>query len=390
MRKLAEEFRRELSYSEYFLDFSDGSCSIYLKDAQTFIFPDQRYRHLFRYWCVPVATENPDGFSSLAKICGLQDTAYLQSVKVELDALRAEKHMHDHSLYQKAMHAPRRSHVGISGWLLCHTENVIVSFDGLEQFDRFQELTNKSLTSHLPYGDVESDIHLSAANNRYTVTSRDEMTVHCATLDEAILCVHCHIDDLVAKMLDPLLIAHAGAVSYQGNGILIPGQGRAGKSSLVALLASTHCELINDDIVPIRNDGSLIPLGRSVKLRSPTWSYINSCVHRISGAESIEIASDTVKLLMFDEQDSGTAPFCRTVITPEFDPARPATIERMTAAEILKVLVDCNSLFRRPLSLSSLAIMNAWVDQLSGYHITYRNTEESLQLVNRIFESEFS
>ena len=64
-----------------------------------------------------------------------------------------------------------------------------------------------------------------------------------------------------------VLFVHAGAVAWQGRGILIPGRSRAGKSTLVRALLSAGAEYYSDEFALLDADGRVHPYALPLSLR---------------------------------------------------------------------------------------------------------------------------
>jgi hypothetical protein len=80
-------------------------------------------------------------------------------------------------------------------------------------------------------------------------------------------------DDLhrsVAEDQDRLLLVHAGAVEWNGIGIVIPGRSRSGKSTLTAALIGAGARYLSDELAPIDSDGLVHPYPRQLSLRDET------------------------------------------------------------------------------------------------------------------------
>ena len=54
-------------------------------------------------------------------------------------------------------------------------------------------------------------------------------------------------DDMIRALMGDFLVVHAGAVGYQGAGILLPAGTGSGKTTLVAGLAANGFQLFSDE-----------------------------------------------------------------------------------------------------------------------------------------------
>lgn len=60
---------------------------------------------------------------------------------------------------------------------------------------------------------------------------------------------------------------HAGLVSYQGRGLLLPGHSHSGKSTLVAALLAAGARYASDDLVILTPEGRAVGVPRPLRLR---------------------------------------------------------------------------------------------------------------------------
>jgi len=69
------------------------------------------------------------------------------------------------------------------------------------------------------------------------------------------------------------LHVHAGAVSLQGVGIMLPGESRSGKSTLTVALLSEGCQYLSDDLAVVkRGTFEIMPTTKAPSLRRPTYA----------------------------------------------------------------------------------------------------------------------
>jgi hypothetical protein len=75
----------------------------------------------------------------------------------------------------------------------------------------------------------------------------------------------------VSTLLEDYHLFHAGAVSLDGQGIILPGGGGLGKTTIVLKLVMLGCRFLSDEIACInRANGLLQPFPRQVNVRDPS------------------------------------------------------------------------------------------------------------------------
>jgi hypothetical protein len=75
------------------------------------------------------------------------------------------------------------------------------------------------------------------------------------------------------QKMDGELHVHAGAVAFQGHGIMLPGESGSGKSTLTLALLLKGCHCLSDDLAVVeRKTLRLTPTTKHVSLRRPTYA----------------------------------------------------------------------------------------------------------------------
>jgi len=72
-----------------------------------------------------------------------------------------------------------------------------------------------------------------------------------------------------ARRAEGLAFFHAGAVSWRGGAILLPGRSMSGKSTLVAALLAAGARYLSDELAPVDAAGRVHAWARPLALRAP-------------------------------------------------------------------------------------------------------------------------
>ena len=94
------------------------------------------------------------------------------------------------------------------------------------------------------------------------------------------------------------IVLHAGAVSWKGRGILIPGPSQSGKSTLVAELLRRGALYYSDEYVAVNKLGEMEPLDRPLQLRNKESNHRNFVSATEIGAKSAS-APVPISLVLF-------------------------------------------------------------------------------------------
>ena len=139
--------------------------------------------------------------------------------------------------------------------------------------------------------------------------------------------------------LDTGVVLHAGAVSWKGIGILLPGSTGAGKSCLSAWLASRGFDYLTDECVVLHSDAPrFTALPRPLILKDYASTSLREALKNpqpiVSGPPAIFWPANTPPC---------DQPFpCRLIVFPRFAAGAELSIEPLGAAETALLLTSCN------------------------------------------------
>ncbi len=106
--------------------------------------------------------------------------------------------------------------------------------------------------------------------------------------DEAIARTVSELVEWGCDINSRLLVLHAAGLSQSGRGVLLIGQGGAGKTTLAAALNAEGFGLLGDDVIPVNLDGQLVGIGMSLCLKSGSWPILASRLPNLDHAPLIE------------------------------------------------------------------------------------------------------
>jgi hypothetical protein len=139
---------------------------------------------------------------------------------------------------------------------------------------------------------------------------------------------------------DGLLTIHAGAVSSNGTGLLIPGPSGAGKSTLVAGLTVAGFNYLGDELGLVNPaDGTLRPFPRALWMSRTSIAMIDGLVSRLP-IELDDVAESERHVSPNDLRPGsvGDAAQVRHIVVPEYAPEGPTSIEHLSPARVVALL----------------------------------------------------
>jgi hypothetical protein len=182
-----------------------------------------------------------------------------------------------------------------------------------------------------------------------------------------LLCLAGEVVHALIVCLDTGVVLHAGAVTWNGNGILLPGSTGAGKSCLSAWLASKGFNYLTDECVVLHSDvPRFTALPRPLVIKDGNGSIIREKLVNartvISGPPDIFWPENT---LPYDQRA-----ICRFIVFPHFAAGEELSIEPLGAAEAALQLTACN-VNARNLPDHGLAIVKAFAREVPAIAIRY-------------------
>ena len=105
---------------------------------------------------------------------------------------------------------------------------------------------------------------------RYHLVYSDSQRVgRTMDLEAALEILRAHLHLLVAEMARDRVFVHAGAVSWRGRAILVPGRSFSGKSTLIKALLDAGAGYLSDEFAVLDERGWVHPFARPLSLRRP-------------------------------------------------------------------------------------------------------------------------
>ncbi|WP_170971979.1 PqqD family protein [Rhodobacter sp. SY28-1] len=181
---------------------------------------------------------------------------------------------------------------------------------------------------------------------------------------------------------------HCGGVLIGGRGVILAGERRAGKSTLVARLSSeAGTELLGDDVLPVVADGSVVGLGLAPRLRLPlpdtATPHFTTYVKQWLGPFDDRYGY----LLTPALAPHGRRVKAEALILLDRRPAAPAALHALPADELLRTVVERSiagpvgpeAMFDAARELSS---------RLVGLRLVYSDLDEAAALLLGAFPAD--
>jgi hypothetical protein len=117
--------------------------------------------------------------------------------------------------------------------------------------------------------DLEYSLEVDERDGQYKAYIGSQELIETPDLSRLLDALKVHVQHAVAETAVEHLFVHAGAVSWRGKAILLPGRSGGGKSTLVRDLISAGAEYLSDEFAVLDEEGLVHPFARPLSLRTP-------------------------------------------------------------------------------------------------------------------------
>jgi hypothetical protein len=199
---------------------------------------------------------------------------------------------------------------------------------------------------------------------------------------------------LVADMLTSYIDAnpsrlclHCGAALISGRLVMFPSRSHAGKSTLIARLAASGCQIFGDDVLPLdETDTQGMALGLAPRLRLPLPAHA-SAAFRSFISDNAGPCDDRYQYLSLAEDRLAprgmTAPLGAIVLLDR-QPGGGAAMGPARRADALKALIRQNFARGGPAG-ELLQRLHRLMDAAPRYTLRYSDLDEAAALLQRCF-----
>ena len=172
------------------------------------------------------------------------------------------------------------------------------------------------------------------------------------------------------------LLFHAAGLSWQGQGLILPGLSGAGKTTLTAWLLTKGFDYLTDELVFIPwQTQNIQPLTRPLNLKRPARAALKDQIDFVRHAAHILSSdyADLVPVNLFKPLPAPTEPELRLIIFPYYQSDSPFDLRPLTSAQaglgLMKNLINARNLpghgFSEVARLTTQGVL--------AYQMTYAN-----------------
>jgi hypothetical protein len=205
------------------------------------------------------------------------------------------------------------------------------------------------------------------------------------------------LDLLLSEAVQDRLLLHAGAVAYQGRGIILPAVSGSGKSSLTMGLLLAGGDYLSDELAvidPATGWLSAFPKPFSVKniaifdmLRDQPWFGPDEATIRLIREEAPDyqpvwyLHPETLRPGCI----SGPVPL-DTIIFPRYDAAAALEFVPVAPGDVMRLLIE-NAVNFQLLKDGGFRLLARLVNQSRAYHLRFPDWQSGVQAIRQHLES---
>ena len=193
----------------------------------------------------------------------------------------------------------------------------------------------------------------------------------------------------VALKIFRFTIVHGGVVADEKGGILISAASGGGKSTLTAALMQQGFRLFSDEFAIISDDAELVPYPRPVSLKNQSIDLVRQMAGAgevsatIAGTPKGRIAYRRARLSDIKAAQKRARP--KLILFPNFQKNAAPEVSKLEPADAMMRLITSSTNYRVS-GETGFKAFTSMVQSAPAYEITYGTLEESVKLVQSLWE----
>lgn len=262
--------------------------------------------------------------------------------------------------------------------------HLTLTVDGPPLADRLGRLVEHLVVS--AEREPDSCFHLGGNSSGWHLVRDGELIAAGQTMDAALTQTRAELVEAGCCVASRLLVLHAAGVSREGRGILLIGQGGAGKTTLATALNARGWELLSDDTVPITLDGELLGVGLGPCLKAGSWPILAPFLPDLERCPVIQRMYQSVRLPA-PPGPTATGPLpTRLFLVPCYQPDAVPRLDSLSPVQVLEAILAAESVLPT-LDQARLTTLVTWVASAPGFRLIYPSLEKAIVLIEGLVNS---
>lgn len=182
------------------------------------------------------------------------------------------------------------------------------------------------------------------------------------------------------------LLLHAGAVAYDGSGIVLPAASGSGKSTLTAALVASGCRYISDEVAALEiGTRQLVPFARSLCLKRGGFDALAAqfpCV--VAGIPRRQVSDRVPRYLPLPDDTWPQAPVpVRLMVFPRYEPGARTVLRPLARPDALLPLL-AQSLGTHAFCATDLGSHVDLLRYVECFSLTFDDLREAVEMLQRV------
>lgn len=200
-----------------------------------------------------------------------------------------------------------------------------------------------------------------------------------------------HLQILSYQSSDYLLAIHSAALSFHGNGLMLPSKSGSGKSTLCLSLINGGFENYSDEVSVITIDKQqLMPLPLPSAIKTGSWQVL---LDNFPGINTLPMwkREDGRKLKYVTTPTKKNFPALpvKCIFFPEFNPVNhQCQLTALNAPETLQKLTEEGYQIKDNLTPEKVEKLLQWVSGISSFHLAYSNLDDAHKVIKQCMNKE--
>lgn len=223
----------------------------------------------------------------------------------------------------------------------------------------------------------------------YAVTAEGRTLVCCTDEAEVVPMVKTALSMLAVETVDAPGALHAAALAIDGQAVVLPAAGGAGKSTLAAALVHNGFDLAGDDTVFLLAGGRYIqPMPLAICLKEKAWAAVAGCVPDIDRLPGHRRGDGKTVRYVVPRRNGAFAfaadplPIARLVF-PCFRPGGGVAVDRLSSGEALERLLPQFFPKGQRFDRDTLDCLMSLLEHVDACAITYGDLAGAVDAVRR-------
>ena len=233
-------------------------------------------------------------------------------------------------------------------------------------------------------------IDIFSNEGAYFIARNGKIVGENAAMHETVGLVLKELFNILHPEMEWMAVLHGAAVGSDGHGILFPGEGGNGKSTLVAALSRSGFSYLNDDTVPLdawTQHAAAVPL--SICLKEGSWTTLQSYYPEIDTLPVYERYGKRVRYLPSEGNSiiKGIHHLpIKIIVFPSYRKDGENSLEKISKTDALQRIVQ-SGVWVSP-NPEHVGRFIGWIRSLSCYRLSYNLLAQGIQKIVELTTNE--